>query len=987
VFADYNANIIKYCIQNHDITDFFVFDPEGAGGLSAGLQSLDFWNDIIQTLAIDSSNNENTMQITGAAVTNVQHIAGFLDKLYNKTAKVNIALMGDSTTVFGGFGWDAGIVEGLLTLGLQRHGTGLVGAGEIAGHGHGHKQAAFVGNAVPSTVTTNGFTSGLPSEWIPYLSNWGTDVKSQLTQDSYYRYIGAVRPYCVTAGNATLNSNINYEVHGEDTSFSRSFEGLSGPINIQHWYLKRNAATTTGGSISSVNVRKNSDRNGFHAYTINNFNGVQAFAQGATFSFTFGLTTTDPIGLTTNTTNLQNSINAAVSGAGFPGIQNSTVTSTTDRMFSGDFSIGLIFSSNQNFPSTGKINLSSGITGRFYDNILYQQGVTTQTTIRATGGFYELPNTGFFSALTNTVALSEANKTLNSNKPQHLELATFSVAANSNRNYGIGLMWGGVSSPGISGPWCSMFNACSISGATQGFSTTTVLAMGGMGAGRHARAIKQQTYDFLGTVFQAMAQHAGYTSAGDAPLLIRIVGGVNDQNDANVASVGPSGGLSGNTRDGIRDNWQAIINHVHETYDYHGWTANNVYWLVTPSPPTQDGNANLLNAQLAAIDIANNNPRAAAVNLFTIAPLTSDFETLSARSSINDTIDSSHHTYTGYRVYSQYEWSSIQAAYNSLSAPTNTAPVARINVLPSTDVVDAQGNGETFTVSGLSSSDSDGDALDYAWTTSTGLSAVGPTASFVFNIGTRTVTLKVTDTSGATGATSATIIVRANAAPVARIVAIPGNDVRDTDGNGTETIVLSATSSSDSNDEIQQYLWSVAGATVTGPTTSFAFPVGITSVGLMVTDTYGATSATSASIIVRSNTAPTAIIDVTPSTTVTDNDGNGVETLYFSGSRSSDSYGGTVVGYNWYVDGVLNATGVTASAGLTVGSHTIVLVIFDNAGASGNDSTIVTVEPQPTVEPLYPRSEFSSMIVYGGKIYTREQFEYLLKKFYGKRSR
>jgi hypothetical protein len=69
VFADYNANIIKYCIQNHDITDFFVFDPEGSGGLSAGLQSLDFWNDVIQTLVIDSSSVAGPTADAGASQT------------------------------------------------------------------------------------------------------------------------------------------------------------------------------------------------------------------------------------------------------------------------------------------------------------------------------------------------------------------------------------------------------------------------------------------------------------------------------------------------------------------------------------------------------------------------------------------------------------------------------------------------------------------------------------------------------------------------------------------------------------------------------------------------------------------------------------------------------------------------------------------------------------------------------------------------------
>ena len=318
------------------------------------------------------------------------------------------------------------------------------------------------------------------------------------------------------------------------------------------------------------------------------------------------------------------------------------------------------------------------------------------------------------------------------------------------------------------------------------------------------------------------------------------------------------------------------------------------------------------------------------------------------------------------------------------SGVINIAPVARITVSPGTDVYDPEGNGETFVVSGTGSSDSNGDALTYAWTTSSGASASGPTASFVLGIGTHTIGLVATDTQGASGATSTSIIVRANVAPVARIVVAPSNDVRDTDGNGYETLVLSGTGSSDTNDNVAQYLWTVAGATVTGPTTSYAFPVGITTVGLMVIDTYGATSATSTSILVRSNTAPTAIINVTPNNTLIDNDGNGVETFYFNGSNSSDLYGGNVIGYNWYIDGVLSATGASTSAGLTVGNHSIFLIVLDNGGLTASDNANVTVVEKPYVQRT--TSKFSSMIVYGGKIYTREQFDYLLKKLYGKRS-
>jgi len=74
-----------------------------------------------------------------------------------------------------------------------------------------------------------------------------------------------------------------------------------------------------------------------------------------------------------------------------------------------------------------------------------------------------------------------------------------------------------------------------------------------------------------------------------------------------------------------------------------------------------------------------------------------------------------------------------------------------------------------------------------------------------------------------------------------------------------------------------------------------------------------------------------------------DLDGSVDVTLDGSGSCDSD---GTVVAWVWREGGTIIATGETATVALAVGTHTIVLTVTDDRGATGTDTLVVVVRPR-----------------------------------------
>lgn len=884
------------------------------------------------------------MQITGAAVVNVQKISGFLDKLFNKTAKVNIGLVGDSTIAYAGNGWDAGVPEALLRMGFQQHGTGLVGAGEKISLGHGHKQAEYAGNAVPGVTSNNGFTAALPVEWSPYLTNWGDDTKRDPLIDSQLTFVGALKPFCVTAGvSNTSNGNLAYYIQGNDqlgSSYDRPFSGLKQALNIQHWYLRTSGST--GGNVRNIQIRRSTDGNHAQSVEIFNFNGVSASAAGTTFSFTIGLTQTPGITFTHVTATLQSRILASLTGAGFSA-SSVSVPTQAGYLYAGDLGINIVYNiSTAGFEYPGITANIAGFTGRYYDaSIGYANGVTTQSASKKAGFFYQ----NMFGST--VFGLTSYNGTLRTTGLTHLELTTFpNIAATADRDYGIQLQWAGRSDGGISGPWCSLFTATSISGATQGFSTTTLVQMSGCGSRRHAGALLNQSYTTLGTWFQALAEHAGYTSAANAPLLIRVITGVNDRNDGGLTSIGPSGGLACNTRDGVRDNWQAMINHVNNAYAANGWAASNLYWLFTPSPMVagETGNSQLLFAQQAAVDISNANPRTAAVNLFTISGITapnrlSNFD----NSGVQDTV---HHTNTGYRAYSQYEWSNLQSAYNATLS--STPPTARISWTPNPAYDNNADNLVTVIANGLGSTAAAGRTItnyNFAWiemNAPTSDDYPGGTAQLMLDspyVGNYRgdVTLTVTDDTGATGATTVNIPTFANVAPVASFNATPSFST--ILGQG---ITFTSTSTDSFGGNIVSQSWLVTPGSQTASTSTARFVFGATgtyTVRLTVTDDGGATGATTGTVTVSSGSSQ-AIITSNPQSPVRDHNNDGSELFVLSATASTFA-GATPSSYLWSTGG----TGATTSINVSVGSSSVSLTMSDSLGFVSYATQTLTVQP------------------------------------------
>lgn len=79
--------------------------------------------------------------------------------------------------------------------------------------------------------------------------------------------------------------------------------------------------------------------------------------------------------------------------------------------------------------------------------------------------------------------------------------------------------------------------------------------------------------------------------------------------------------------------------------------------------------------------------------------------------------------------------------------------------------------------------------------------------------------------------------------------------------------------------------------------------------------------------------------------TVTDSDGSGAEAVTLDGTASADP-DGVVQSYDWREGGVSIASGAMPTVSLTVGTHTLTLVVTDNGGATDTDTVAITIQPQ-----------------------------------------
>jgi PKD repeat protein/archaellum component FlaF (FlaF/FlaG flagellin family) len=277
-----------------------------------------------------------------------------------------------------------------------------------------------------------------------------------------------------------------------------------------------------------------------------------------------------------------------------------------------------------------------------------------------------------------------------------------------------------------------------------------------------------------------------------------------------------------------------------------------------------------------------------------------------------------------------------QGTSESTTVFMNVVPVASF-----TETAHTVPTNELINFDASASYDSDGTITSYNWDFGDGNTATGITVSHTYSDnGSYSVTLTVTDNSGATDSADATKTI-INRPPVASFT-----ETAET-VNTDEPITFDASDSSDPDGSIVNYSWDFGdGATGTGVSVQHAYSQeGTYTVTLTVTDDDGATDTTSATKTVL-NRIPIASFTESAETVSIG------ETIHFNASESYDP-DGTIVSYSWDFGDGNTATGFEVDhAYEDDGIYTVTLTVIDDDGATGSATATKTVLNQPPL-PLF----------------------------------
>lgn len=167
--------------------------------------------------------------------------------------------------------------------------------------------------------------------------------------------------------------------------------------------------------------------------------------------------------------------------------------------------------------------------------------------------------------------------------------------------------------------------------------------------------------------------------------------------------------------------------------------------------------------------------------------------------------------------------------------------------------------------------------------------------------------------------------------------------VTDADEDGLENVSLVGNGSFDADGSITAYTWS-DGASTLGTTANLevSLPVGTHTLTLTVTDNDGNTDTDEVliTVVAPANTPPVAVAG--DDIIVSDDDGDGVESVTLDASASSDA-DGSIAEYTWIDAGVVIGESAVIAAQLPVGVHTIQLQVRDNEGATAVDEIQISV--------------------------------------------
>ncbi len=184
-----------------------------------------------------------------------------------------------------------------------------------------------------------------------------------------------------------------------------------------------------------------------------------------------------------------------------------------------------------------------------------------------------------------------------------------------------------------------------------------------------------------------------------------------------------------------------------------------------------------------------------------------------------------------------------------------------------------------------------------------------------------------------------------NQAPVANA----GSDqtVTDNNGNGTESVTLNGSGSSDPDGNIVSYVWREGATTVgSGATATVPLAVGTHTLTLTVTDDDNESDTDDVVVNVQPPPNQPPVANAGPNQTVTDTNGNSTESVTLNGSGSSDP-DGNIVSYVWREGATTVGSGATPTVVLAVGAHTLILTVTDDDGATGTDNVVITVQSAP----------------------------------------
>ena len=186
----------------------------------------------------------------------------------------------------------------------------------------------------------------------------------------------------------------------------------------------------------------------------------------------------------------------------------------------------------------------------------------------------------------------------------------------------------------------------------------------------------------------------------------------------------------------------------------------------------------------------------------------------------------------------------------------------------------------------------------------------------------------------------ATITVSENTTPIAD--AGPDQTVEQTSAEGA-MVTLNGTGSSDPDNDTLTYNWNWTGGSATGATPTALFPVGNTTVTLMVSDSqYNATD--TVNIVVEvDTTAP--VVDAGPDVTVEQESHAGTQVVLSGTATDAVS---TRFNFTWTENGMVlkeeaNVSETTLTYTFNLGTHLVTLQATDDAGNTGSDNVTVTV--------------------------------------------